>query len=151
MEDVYPTESKITTTAEFSIMEATGSKLSTLSITGRISKLEQHLYILQTAHPHSDPTTEERTFFQWHVTFQEMHQEKPLTVLRGCPQLAYQNSHDQQYKGHQEKSQPVYQNTDPTTGNTGTCHLNTKCNHICHTSQQTTHQCSHGSNGEDTQ
>ena len=36
----------------------TSSKLSSLSIRGRISKLGQHLYILQTSHTHSDPTTE---------------------------------------------------------------------------------------------
>ena len=89
MVDVYPTESKITATAKFSTMETTSSKLSTLNITGRISKLGQHLYISQTAHPHSNPTIEERTFSQWYVTFQQMHQEKHLTLLRGCPQLAH--------------------------------------------------------------
>ena len=107
MEDIYPTERKITTTTKFSTMETTSSKLSTLSITGRISKFGQHLYILQTTDPHSDPTTEERTFFQWHVTFQQMCKEKPLTLLKGYPQLAHWNSHDQRCKGHQEKSQPA--------------------------------------------
>ena len=83
MQDVYTTESKITETAKFPTAETTGSKLSTLSITGRISKPGQHLYILQTPHTHSDPTTEERTFFQQHATFQQMWEEKPLTLLRG--------------------------------------------------------------------
>ena len=151
VEDVYTRESKITTTAKFSTVEVTSSKLSTLSITGRISEVGQDLYFLKLAHPHSNPTFEERTFFQWHVTFQQMHQEKPLTLIRECPQLAHQNSHDQRCKGHQEKSQPVHQNTDPTIVNIGTCHLNTKCHQICYTSQQTTHQCSHGSGWEDTQ
>ena len=108
VQDVYPTESKITTTTKFSTMETTSSKLSTLSITGRISELGQYLYILQTTHLHSNLTTEERTFFQWHVTLQQIHQEKPLTLLRGCPQLAHWNSHDQRCKGHQAKSQPAY-------------------------------------------
>ena len=135
VEDVYPTESKIETTAKFSTMETTSSRLSTLSITDRLSILGQHLYISQITHLHSDPTIEERTFFQWHVTFQQMHQEKPLTLLRGCPQLAHLNSYDQRCKGHQEKSQPAYQNTDPRTGNIDTCHLNTKHHQICHTRQ----------------
>ena len=108
MEDGYPVESKITTTAKFSTMETTSSKLSTLSIMGRICKLGQHLWILQTAHPHSDATTEERTFLQWHVIFQQMHKENPLTLFRGHPKLDHQNSHDQRCKGHQEKSQPAY-------------------------------------------
>ena len=68
MEDVCTTEGKITTTTEFSTKETTSSKLSTLNITSRIGKLQQHLYILQTSHTHSNPTTEERTFLQWHVT-----------------------------------------------------------------------------------
>ena len=58
MEDIYITESKITTTTKFSTMETTSCKLSSLSIRDRISKLGQHLYILQTSHTHSDPTTE---------------------------------------------------------------------------------------------
>ena len=45
---------------------------------------------------------------------------------------------------HQEKSQPADQNTDPTTGNIGTCHLDTKCHQICQASQQTTYHCSYG-------
>ena len=39
MEDVYKTESKITTTTKFPTTETIGSKLSMLSITGRVSKL----------------------------------------------------------------------------------------------------------------
>ena len=39
MEDAYTTESEITTTTKYSTTEITGPKLSTLSITGRISKL----------------------------------------------------------------------------------------------------------------
>ena len=42
MEDVYTTEGKITATTKFSTTETTGSKLSTLSITSRISQLGQH-------------------------------------------------------------------------------------------------------------
>ena len=151
MEDVYPTESKITTATKFSGNETTSSKLSTLSIIGRVSKLGQHLYILQTPHPDSNPTTEDRTFFQCHVTFQQMHKEKPLTFPRGCPQLAHWNSHKQRCKGHQEKSQPANWNTDPTTGNIGPCHLHTKCHQVCSASQQTTYQYSHGSSWKDTQ
>ena len=40
MEDVYTTESKTTTTTRFPTTEITGSKLSTLSITGRITNVE---------------------------------------------------------------------------------------------------------------
>ena len=114
MEDVHTTEGKITSTAEFSTTKATSSKLSTLSITGRITKFGQHLYILQTTHIHSDSTTEERTFLQWHVTFRKMHQEKPLTLLRGCLQLGHRNSQDQRCRRHQEKRPPAHQNTNPT-------------------------------------
>ena len=103
VEDVYPTESRTTTMAKFSITETNSSKLSTLSITGRINKHGQHLYILQTTHPHSDPTTEDRTFFQWNVTLQQIHQEMPLTLLKGCPQLAHQYSHNQRCKGTSRK------------------------------------------------
>ena len=38
-----------------------------------------------------------------------MHQEKPFTLLRGCPQLTHQNNHNQRCKGHQEKSQQTHQ------------------------------------------
>ena len=64
MEDVYTTDGKITTTSKFSTTETTISKLSTFSITSRISKLGQHLYIIQTTHTHRYLTTEERTFLQ---------------------------------------------------------------------------------------
>ena len=140
MEDVYTTEDKITTTTKFSTMETPGSKLSTLSITSRISQLGQHLYILYTSHTQNNPTTEEKILLQWHVTFKKMHQEKPLTLLRGCSQLAHWNSHDQRHKEHQDKSQPAYQNTDPSTGNIGTCHLHTKCHQICQTTDSTSMQ-----------
>ena len=136
MKDVYPTESKITTT-NVSTMETTISKLSTLSITGRVSELGQHLQILQTAHPHSDPTTDEITFFQWHVTIQQMHPEKPLTLVRGGCQLAHQNSQDHRCKGHQEKCQPAYKTQTQQHENIGTCNLYSKHHQICHTSQQT--------------
>ena len=46
MENVYTTESKIATTTTFPTTEISGSKLSTLSITGRVNKFGQHLYIL---------------------------------------------------------------------------------------------------------
>ena len=54
-------------------------------------------------HTHSDQTTQEWTLFQQHVTFKQMYQEKSLTLLRGCPQLAPRNSHDKRCKGYQEK------------------------------------------------
>ena len=65
MKDVNTTEGKITANSKFATIETTNSKLSTLNITGRIGKLGQHLYILQTTYTHSVLTTKERTFFQW--------------------------------------------------------------------------------------
>ena len=44
IEDVYTTENKITTATKFPTTETTGSKLSTLNITGRISKPGEHQY-----------------------------------------------------------------------------------------------------------
>ena len=84
MEDVSTTEGKITATTKVSTTETIGSKLASLSLTGRISQLGQHLYILQISHTYSDPPTEERTVLQWYVTFKKMHQEKPLTLLSEC-------------------------------------------------------------------
>ena len=69
MEDVYTTEGEITATTKFSTTETTSSNPPAFSITGRIGKLGQHLYIIQTTYTHSDTTTEDRTFFQWQVTF----------------------------------------------------------------------------------
>ena len=69
MENIYTAEGKITATTKFSTMEITSSKLPTLSIIDRIDECGQHLYIIQTTYTHSNTTTEERTFFQWHVTF----------------------------------------------------------------------------------
>ena len=86
MEDVYTTEGRITPTTIFSSAENTGSKLPTISVTSGISKLGQHLHLGQTSNTHIDPTTEEKALFQRYVTFKQMHQEKPLTLLRGCPQ-----------------------------------------------------------------
>ena len=40
---------------------------------------------------------------------------------------------------------------NPTTGYFSICHLDIKCHQIYHASQQTIHQCSHGSSSEDTQ
>ena len=100
MEDVYTTEGKITATTKLSTTETTSSQLPTLSITGRISKLGQHLYILQTSNMHSDSIATKRTLLQWHVTHELAHQEKPLTILRRCPQLAHQNSHCQRCMKH---------------------------------------------------
>ena len=151
MEDAHTTEGKITATSKFPTTETTSSKLPTVCITGRISKLGQHLHILQTTHLHSDPTIKGRTFFQWHVTLQQKHQEKHCTLLRESSQLAHQKCHNQGCKGHQEKSQPVHLNTKQSTGNIGTFHLNIKHHQICNTSQQTTYQCSDVSSSEDTQ
>ena len=85
MEDVYTTEGKITTTTIFPTMETTSSKLPSVRITGRIGQLGQHVYIIQTTYTHSDSTTTKGTFSQWHVIFTQMHQENPLTILRGSP------------------------------------------------------------------
>ena len=148
MEDAYTTEGKITAATNFSTMEANSSKLAILNITGRIGKLGQHLYIIKTGYTRSDTTTEEKTFLQYHVTFRQMHQEKPLTLLRGCSQLAHQDSHNQRCKRYQDKSQPAHQNTNPPTGNIGTHHLDIECHQICHASQQTTHQHSDTSSSE---
>ena len=82
MENVYTTEGNITATTKFSTTETTSSRLHTISIASRISKLGQHLHLLQTSYTHSNPTTKERTFFQWHVTSAQMYQEEPLTLLR---------------------------------------------------------------------
>ena len=81
MYDVYTTENKIPATTKVSTMETTSFKLPTVSITGRIGKFGQHLYIIQTTYIHSDSITKERTFFQWHVTSKLTHQKKPLTFL----------------------------------------------------------------------
>ena len=69
MENVCTTEGKITATTELFTTETTSSQVPTLSITGRIGKLGQHLYIVQTTHAHSNSTTEKGTFFQWHFNF----------------------------------------------------------------------------------
>ena len=53
-EDVYAPEGKITPLTRFPTTDTPGSTIFTLSITSRISKLGQHLYILQTFHMHSD-------------------------------------------------------------------------------------------------
>ena len=57
MENVFTTQDKITTTVEFSTLEATSSQVPAISITNGISKLGQHLYILQTMYPHSNSNT----------------------------------------------------------------------------------------------
>ena len=98
MEDVYTTEGEITSTTKFSTADTTSSKLPILSITGRIGKHGQHLYIIQTTYTHSDTTTEDRTFFQWHITFRQMHQEKPLTPLRGHSQVTHLDSYNERCK-----------------------------------------------------
>ena len=95
MEDVNAPQGKITPLTGFPTTEPPGSMIFTLNITSRISKLGQHLYILQTSHMHSDSIATKRTLLQWHVTLKWVQQEKPLTILRRCPQLAYQNSHNQ--------------------------------------------------------
>ena len=81
MEDVYTTEGKITPITNFSSMETTGSKLPTNSIISGICKLGQHLHLIHACFTHSDPTTEDRALFQWYVTFKQMHQDKPLTLI----------------------------------------------------------------------
>ena len=69
MEDVYITESKITTTTKFPTMETTGSKLSTLSIKAEPTNLDSIYTSYKPLVPDCNPTTAERTLFQWHVTF----------------------------------------------------------------------------------
>ena len=64
MENIFITEGKITATIKFSTPETTSSQLPAISITSRISKLGQHLYILQTTYPHSNSTTKKETFIQ---------------------------------------------------------------------------------------
>ena len=102
MENVFTTEAKITVTVKFSTPETTRSQLPAVRITSRISELEQHLYILQTTYPLRNSTNEKGTFIQWYVNFKWTHQEKPLTLLRVHPQVAYGNSNDQRCQGYQE-------------------------------------------------
>ena len=64
MENVCTTEGKITATTKLSTTETTCSQLPTLSITGRIGKLGQHLYIIQATYTHSNSTTQKRTNIQ---------------------------------------------------------------------------------------
>ena len=148
MEDVYTTEGKITPTTKFSTTETTGSKLSMLSITSRISQLGQHLYILQTSHPHSDPTTEERSFLQWHVDFKECTKRSLLPFLADTLSWLTTTAMTKEVRDIKKK---VNQLIETQTQQQETCHLNIKCHQICHVSQQTTHQCSHGSSWEDAQ
>ena len=82
MEDVHATEGKITIPTRFPTSETPGPTIFTLSITGRINKCVQHLYILQTSHTHSNSITTKRTLLQWDVTLEPVHQEKPLNILR---------------------------------------------------------------------
>ena len=70
MENVSTTEGKITSTIKFSTPESTSAQLPTISHTSGISKLGQHLYAIQATYPHSNSTTEKRTFVQWHVNFE---------------------------------------------------------------------------------
>ena len=108
MKHVFTTEGKIKATVKFSTPETTSSQLPAISITSRISEFVQHLYIFQTTHPHSNSATEKGTFIQWYVNFKWVHQEKPLTLLRGHPQLAHQNSNDQKHQQFQEEGQPTH-------------------------------------------
>ena len=73
----------------------TSSTIFTISITSRISKLGQPLYILQTSYMHSVSMATKITLLQWHVILKPVHQEKPLTILRGHSQLPHRNSHNQ--------------------------------------------------------
>ena len=85
-------------------------QLFTLSITGRVSKLgTASKHPVQPLHTHSDPTTEETSLlFNGMSPFKQMHQEKPLTLLRGhAVSWLTRNSHNQGCKGHQEKGQPA--------------------------------------------
>ena len=54
MENVCKAEGKVTATTELATMETTSCQLPTNSITGRIGKHGQHLYIVQTTYPHSN-------------------------------------------------------------------------------------------------
>ena len=108
MEIVFTTEGTIGATVKFSTPETTSSQLPAISITSGICELGQHLYILQATYPNSNSTTQKGTFIQQYVNFKWMHQEKPITLLRGCPQLAHQSSNDQRHQGYQEESQPIH-------------------------------------------
>ena len=81
MEDVYTTEGKITATTKFSTMETTSSKLPTLSITGRIGKLGQHLYIIQTTYTYSNTITKERNFLNGMSPLSKCTKRSPLSFL----------------------------------------------------------------------
>ena len=139
MEDVYAPEGEIPPLTRFPTTETPGSIIFTLSITRRIRKHGQHLYILQTSHMHNNSITTKRTLLQWNVTLEAAHQEKPLTILWRCSQLAHWNSHNQGYTKHLAVSHPADRNTEPTPRNLNTCHLNTECYQICHASQQAIH------------
>ena len=69
MENVCTTEGKITATIKFSTPEGTCTQLLTVSLTSGISKLGQHLYLIQATYHHSNSTTENGTFSQWNVNF----------------------------------------------------------------------------------
>ena len=105
VEDVHASEGKITTPTRFLTTETPGFTILTLSNTGRISKLRQHLYILKhlictvtitTIHT----VTTKRILLQWQVTLEPVYQEKSLTILRIYHQLAHQNTHHQGCKKH---------------------------------------------------
>ena len=83
----------------------------------------QHLFIVQTTHPHSNSTTAN---FNGMSSVNKCIKRSPLTFLSSHPQLAYQNSNEQRCKGHQEECQPTHWNTNSSTGYFRTCHLNIK-------------------------
>ena len=129
IEDVYTTESKITTTTKFSKTETTGCKLSTLSITGRVNKL---LILTVTQLLKRGPSFNGMSPLSKHA------KRSLLPFLGDALSWLTRTAMTRDVRDI-KKSQAADWNTGPTTGNIGTCHLNTKCHQICHASQETTH------------
>ena len=150
MENDFTTEGKITATLKFSTPETTSSQLPTISITSRISELGHHLYILQAIILTATQLLKREPSFNGMSTLNRCTQRSLLPFLGDAQSWLTRAAMTKDIKDIKRRVTNVLKHT-LNYQILSTCHFHTKHHHICHTSQQTTHQCSHGSSSEDTQ
>ena len=63
---------------------------------------------IQTTYTHSTSATTKGTFFQWHVIFMQMHQERPPTLLRDALSWLTRTAMTKEHEGYEEESQPAH-------------------------------------------
>ena len=129
MEDVYATKGKITTTIKFSTWKPLAPNYLLSALQAELATWTASIHH-KTTYTHSDRSTKREPSFDSMSPLSKCTKRSLLHCLGDTHNWLTRTAATKDLRDI-KRSQPVYQNTDPTTGNIGTCHLDIKHHQIC--------------------